>query len=55
MNLLRELSVLVGSACVIGGLWGYDWRLALIVAGVVLVVSGAYGIKNHAARISRHR
>jgi len=34
----RELSVLVGFIMVFIGLWGYDYRLALIISGIWLMI-----------------
>lgn len=37
-NAVRELTVLGGFIMVFTGLWGYDYRLALIVCGIWLMV-----------------
>lgn len=40
---LADLVVMVGLALLAGGLGAYDWRLAAVVLGVLLVVLGLAG------------
>lgn len=39
---VRDVMVVVGFVLLAGGLGGYDWRLALVVCGVVLLVMGLW-------------
>ena len=39
---LSDWMVMVGLAMLAGGLGGYDWRLALVVCGAVVLVIGLW-------------
>lgn len=54
MTVAREIAFVLGAACVIAGIWGYDYRAALIVGGSGLAFAGWMGIKNDSG-ISRPR
>lgn len=54
MKLYQELAVILGVVLVLIGLWGFDWRVSMIVAGVLFASAGFYGLKND-SRISRTR
>lgn len=42
---LHDVVFIVGLGLLAGGVWAYDWRLALIVCGVILVSLGLLGVK----------
>ena len=41
MSKLADLAMYGGGAAVVAGCFGYDWRLAAIVCGILLIVGGA--------------
>lgn len=41
---VSDVLVIVGLAMLAGGLGAYDWRLALVVCGVILLVFGLIGV-----------
>lgn len=40
---LQNATLLVGLVCLGGGLAGYDWRLALVVVGSLLIAGASLG------------
>lgn len=44
----REIVLVVGLLLVVGGVWGFDWRLGLITLGGSLFVGAYNGMRNHA-------
>lgn len=40
LSVLSTVLELLGFACVVAGAWLFDWRLGLVVVGVVLVLVG---------------
>ena len=42
---VRELTLLAGCAAAIAGIAAFDWRVALIIAGVALAAASLYGMK----------
>lgn len=43
---LHDVVFIVGLAMLAGGIGAYDWRLALIVCGALLVSLGLLGVRN---------
>ena len=41
---LPDILLIVGFAFLAGGVSAFDWRLALIVCGVLLLAGGAFGV-----------
>lgn len=40
---LNDLAFFIGLALLAGGLGAYDWRLALVVCGTLLLIVGLWG------------
>ena len=41
---LPDLMLVLGLVCLVGGVAAFDWRMALIVFGVLLLAGGVVGL-----------
>lgn len=46
----RDFLVIIGMVMLMTGIWFYDWRLALVVIGALLILLGLIGAWIHGSK-----